>query len=362
MLSAAHVYRGDDMMAMKKTQYLMNKLMNFTELDAFTAQKKAGSTSAYFELLDEFSEAAPAILSLLTPPADEEELAAFLRRINVLQKRLLAIGSSPLLWLAEKAAESAKSGSVAKCGDEIFILSGRIKALCVQLDDAKADPAAGGAACAPAAEPAIPEGGNRPYAPVKPELFEKVAILIENFERDDALVMLRSLLSFKYNDEIDSCLATMCSSLVNFDYESAAAQSKKLLKIATELTSGVAAPVKTRVLAIDDVPDVLNTVKAVLKNEYAVYGVTNHMAALKFLTSNTADIILLDIEMPDMNGFALLNIIRKIKAYEITPVLFLTGNVSVENVKKAHSAGARDFIRKPIDAAVLLTKIKKHLL
>lgn len=60
-----------------------------------------------------------------------------------------------------------------------------------------------------------------------------------------------------------------------------------------------------KILAIDDVPDVLTTVKSVLSKRYTVYGVTNHKAALKFLTSNQADLILLDIEMPDMDGFAM---------------------------------------------------------
>ncbi len=108
------------------------------------------------------------------------------------------------------------------------------------------------------------------------------------------------------------------------------------------------------------VPDVLSTVKAVLRNTYAVYGLINHMAALKFLTSNSADLILLDIEMPDMNGFALLGIIRKIRAYESMPVIFLTGNASVENIKKAHSAGSNDFAPKPLEAKVLL-KPAMHL-
>ncbi len=348
----------------KKPQYLMHKLMGYKELEAFTAQKRAGSNAAYFEQLAEFTEAAPTIVASLAAPSDNDELESFLRRINTLQKRLLAVGSPTLLWLAEKAVASARSGNCAKCEDEIFILDTRVKALCAQLEEAKGEPAAGerSASDAPAAAPPqVAEGGSRPQAPIKPELFEKLDILIENFEVDDALAMLRSLMAFTYNRSIDAALAAIYGSLAKFDYEKSSILIKRLIEVTKQAVADTGKTDKKRILAIDDVPDVLNTVKSVLKDNYAVYGVTNHMAALKFLTSNTADLILLDIEMPDMDGFALLGIIRKIKAYETTPVLFLTGNVSVENIKKAHGAGGNDFMKKPIDAQVLLAKIGKYL-
>ena len=349
-------------MSEKAPQYRMNKLMNYKELDAFTAQKKAGSSSAYFTLLAEFTENAPGLLVGLEPPVDEVGHVAFVKKIYSLQKRLFAIGSSPLMWLAEKVIETARSGNTAKCEDDLLILSSRVRALCAQLDEAKGEPTAAekGAAFTPEMPPQV-ENASRPKASVTPEQFEKLNILVENFEMDDAMAMLRSLSSFTYGKEVDSLLAGMCMSLVKFDYGNAAAQSKRLLELARATTADAGKAANKKILAVDDVPDVLNTIKSVLKSDYAVYGVTNHMSALKFLTSNSADLILLDIEMPDMNGFALLGIIRKIKVYETTPVIFLTGNVSVENIRKAHSAGANDFIKKPVESKVLLEKIAKHL-
>ncbi len=347
----------------KKHYYLMNKLMNYTELDAFAARNKAGSNDAYFNILAEFTEVAPGILATLTAPEGEEEPSLFLRRVNSLQKLLLGIGSPSLLWLAEKIAAAASSENKVKCEDELCNLAARVRVLCAKLDDAKADPGSGkeasGASASPAPPP--PTAATRPKAPVRPELFEKLNILIENFEFDDAIALLRSLLGFRYNQVVDSLLIAVYKDLAKFDYEGSAAQAKRLIEATRETSAETGKAAKKKILAVDDMPDVLNTVKAVLKDDYAVYGVTNHMAALKFLTNNSADLILLDIEMPDMNGFALLGIIRKIKAYENTPVVFLTGNVSVENIKKAHSAGANDFMKKPIDAQVLLPKIAKHL-
>ncbi len=346
----------------KKPRYIMHRLMNYPELDAFSAHKKAGSDSIYFDLLTEFMATAPNIVAELKAPRNNQELLIFLGRINALQKLLLAVGSPTLMWLAEKAIEAAKSGNDVKCEDEIFTLSSRLQGLCVKLDEAKVDATSGGKIHPPSftqAAASPPKKAVRPQAPIKAELFEKLNTLVENFERDDALKMLRSLLGFTFSRAIDPILFSIFKDLTHFDYDDALAHCQRLLEIARDGEGGTAAVVKKKILAIDDVPDVLNTVKAVLKDSYAVYGVTNHMAALKFLTSNVVDLILLDIEMPDMNGFALLGIIRKIKAYENTPVVFLTGNVSVENVHKAHDAGGNDFVRKPIEASVLLAKIGK---
>ncbi len=348
----------------------MSKLMNCAELEAFTAQKKAGSNREYFARLEAFAEEAPGILSLLAAPTGDEEQEIFQKGIFALQKHLIGVGSPALLWLAEKAAESGRCGNRAKCEDEIYILATRVRGLCALLEEAKTDafsekaaPDARIAAAAPPV-PAAPakqsKALNRPQAPVKPELFEKLNILVENFEFDDVIAMLRSLLAFTYSPAVDAELIAIYKDLTRFDYEGASAHSRRLLEITKE-TTGAGKEAKRRILAIDDVPDVLNTVKSVLAGDYAVYGVTNHMAALKFLTTNTADLILLDIEMPDMDGFSLLSIIRKIKVYENTPVIFLTGNVSVENIRKAHSIGGNDFVRKPVDSAVLLGKIARHL-
>ncbi len=413
-------------MEKSRAQYRMHTLMNYTELEALSAQKKAGSNSAYFHVLDEFEHMAPRISANLKAPRDPQQLEVFLQDINLLQQQLLAVGSSTLFWLAEKAIEAANEERQARCDDTLFLLSKRISALCDLLDEAKMIPegtqqagpgkaytAKFGQAAAPQAahrqepdteqvvaessqrgkpdrqqaeikagqakareqaaqkkeagrpqaakEPLPAQGTKRPQAPVKPELFEKLGILIENFEKDEALSLLHSLLAFSYTDSIDVLLISIYKALSQFDYAGAAKWTKKLLQNTKEIDLKENQTRKKKILAVDDIPDALNTVMFALKKDYSIYGVTNHMAALKFLMNNTVDLILLDIEMPDMNGFVLLGIIRKIKVYEKIPVLFITGNVNMENIKKAYSAGGNDFIKKPIDTEVLLEKIKKNL-
>ena len=340
--------------------------MNFAEFDALVARKNAGSRSRYFELLDAFTKTVPTIISDLAALSNSLKWKEFSRLIDSLQKRLLEVGASELVWEAEKVHELAREGEAKKRDGAMVVLAEKLEGLCLKIREAKTEQLEWnreGHAGTPIPDlgDVISEKGDRIRVGIKPEAFEKLYILIENFELDKALEMLNSLLEFTYTPIIDETLAATYRYLSSFDYESTFREVDKMVEIAQFEQSAALRSAKKRILAIDDMPDVLNTVKAVLNEQYSVYGVTNHRAALKFLTNNKADLILLDIEMPDMNGFALLGIIRKMSAYENTPVLFLSGNVSMDNVKRSYLIGADDFIRKPIDSQILLGKIKEYL-
>ncbi len=124
---------------------------------------------------------------------------------------------------------------------------------------------------------------------------------------------------------------------------------------------GAGASVRRKILAVDDMPDVLLTIKSFLKIKYEVFTATNHMTALQVLAHKDPDLILLDIEMPDKDGFDILRLIRKIRGYENTPVIFLTSNVTPDNIRRSRAIGGNDFVRKPIDSQILLSRINKYL-
>jgi len=73
------------------------------------------------------------------------------------------------------------------------------------------------------------------------------------------------------------------------------------------------------------------------------------------------DLILLDIEMPDMNGFEALENLKADDSWQDIPVMFLTGRVDVEVEARGFELGAVDFIAKPFSAPVLVNRIKTHL-
>ena len=345
-----------------KSRYNMHKLMRLHEIDAFSAQKNAGMNSDYFILLDDFLQLAPSVSAELTAPSTSEEVNDFLRKIHELQKHLLVIGASALLWDAEKVSEAAKAGDSALCGERNSNFIFKVNHLCTKIEEARINDA-GDSAMSDTTADTNPVAGDTdlPKTEASRQEFEKLYSLIENFESDVATAMIRELRRFAYGNAIDALLGDIDNDLTHFEHDAAADHAGKLIALVREARPEGEKRVKKKILAVDDVPDILNMVKSVLKDEYAVYGVTNHTSALKFLANNSADLILLDIEMPDMSGFELLGIIRKIKAYETTPVLFLTGSVTVENIVKSRQAGGNDFLKKPIDAQVLLNKIAQHL-
>ncbi|WP_461246080.1 response regulator [Treponema sp. R6D11] len=114
-----------------------------------------------------------------------------------------------------------------------------------------------------------------------------------------------------------------------------------------------------KILAVDDTAFFLTMLKTALQNtKYKVTCVASGRDALKYLEKNTTNLFLLDIEMPGMDGYELAAKIRE-NGHK-APIIFLTGNSRRENVAKAMRAGAADFIIKPINKELLLTKLAKY--
>lgn len=116
-----------------------------------------------------------------------------------------------------------------------------------------------------------------------------------------------------------------------------------------------------KILVVDDDTANLTVISGVLSVLYKVYPVVSGEIALKFFEKQRPDIILLDIEMPDMSGIELFQIIKSMPALMDVPVIFLTGNVDMESEAAAFRLGVSDYIRKPISDVIMLARIKMHL-
>ena len=117
---------------------------------------------------------------------------------------------------------------------------------------------------------------------------------------------------------------------------------------------------KKNILAVDDKAFFLDTLKRALQGtEYKLTCLTSGSAAMKFLENHTPNLFILDIEMPEMDGYELAHKIRECD--KNAPILFLTGNATKEYVKKAIMAGAADFIVKPITQKQVLERIGKFI-
>ena len=136
---------------------------------------------------------------------------------------------------------------------------------------------------------------------------------------------------------------------------------KKPLKEAIVLLEKQEATRKLRILAIDDAPVMIKTISSVLNAEYKVYGMTDPTMVEKFLEQITPDLFLLDYQMPKINGFELIPVIRKFEEHKDTPIIFLTSLGTVDYVSSALALGARDFIVKPFQSDNLLEKVARHI-
>jgi len=115
------------------------------------------------------------------------------------------------------------------------------------------------------------------------------------------------------------------------------------------------------ILIVDDERFYINILVELLKDKYKLYIAKSGEQALKRLSDNPPDLILLDIMMPDMDGYQTCKKIKQNLEWNDIPIIFLTGKTDQESEEKAFEYGAVDFINKPIASATVLARIKTHL-
>ncbi|MDQ6992246.1 MAG: two-component system response regulator [Mariprofundus sp.] len=119
---------------------------------------------------------------------------------------------------------------------------------------------------------------------------------------------------------------------------------------------------KDTILIVDDEPLNLKVLNTMLSEHYLVSVATNGIKALEICFSQTPpDLLLLDIMMPDMNGY---EVCRKLKSNQKTrhiPIIFVTAKGMVEDESAGFDAGAADYLTKPVNARIVNARVKTHL-
>jgi two-component system alkaline phosphatase synthesis response regulator PhoP len=116
-----------------------------------------------------------------------------------------------------------------------------------------------------------------------------------------------------------------------------------------------------KILLVDDEADILEFLKYNLEQEkFEVLVSTNGKDALKKISQNP-DLIVLDIMMPEMDGFEVYEQIKKNKEYQDIPIIFLTAKSGETDEIKGLDLGASDYIQKPISPKKLIARIKSNL-
>lgn len=116
----------------------------------------------------------------------------------------------------------------------------------------------------------------------------------------------------------------------------------------------------THILLVDDEPRFAQSLQQILlAHDYPSTIASNGEEALKLLDNKIFDLILLDVDLPDMSGVQVIDYVRK--SIENTPIIMLTGNATVETAVEAMKKGAYDYLKKPIIHDLLTTTIEKAL-
>lgn len=116
---------------------------------------------------------------------------------------------------------------------------------------------------------------------------------------------------------------------------------------------------RARILVIDDSTIIHKTIKNYLEKDYDISTAISGFAALRFLKTKEVDLILLDYEMPEMDGIEVLKAIRNNPSTVHIPVVFLTGINDASKIQKALALKPDGYLLKPINKDALIEKIKE---
>lgn len=118
---------------------------------------------------------------------------------------------------------------------------------------------------------------------------------------------------------------------------------------------------KKTILIVDDTPQNLTLLGELLMPLYRVRAANSGERALRAATTQAPDLILLDVMMPEMDGYEVLERLRADRVTRDIPVIFVTAMDSTENEEHGLALGAVDYITKPVNPAITLARVRTHL-
>lgn len=119
--------------------------------------------------------------------------------------------------------------------------------------------------------------------------------------------------------------------------------------------------VRPTVMVVDDADEMLMIMESILAKEYSLKLFDKPKDALEYATSTPPDLILLDVMMPEIDGFETCRRLKAIPKLRDIPVIFLTSKNEDEYEEMGFLVGASDFIHKPINAPLVIARVKTHL-
>jgi CheY-like chemotaxis protein len=133
-------------------------------------------------------------------------------------------------------------------------------------------------------------------------------------------------------------------------------QLEGLKKIKGEFSSE-----KPKVLVVDDEPHIVNLIKMVLQDDYDVTIANSGNEAIHMVEDQRPDLVTMDIMMPGMSGYEVVEEMRKFDSTKNIPVIFLSAKDTLADMQEGMEVGGDDYMTKPFDPEDLLKRIKASL-
>lgn len=128
------------------------------------------------------------------------------------------------------------------------------------------------------------------------------------------------------------------------------------------MPDSVTNPQEAMILVVDDTPVNLHLLKSLLSGKgYSVRSAPNGRYVMNFLRNNLPDLILLDIKMPEIDGYDICRLLKEDKRTADIPVIFISALNGTTDKLKAFSLGGADYISKPFHPEEVLSRIHTHL-
>jgi two-component system, chemotaxis family, response regulator PixG len=130
------------------------------------------------------------------------------------------------------------------------------------------------------------------------------------------------------------------------------------------LTPNAEAPSKVyKIVCIDDSPTVLREMDRFLDSDvFQIFPIVDSATALMKIMRIAPDIILMDVGMPNIDGYKLCSMLRRNSMFKKVPIIMVTGNTGLIDRAKAKMSGCTDYMTKPFTQASLIEMVFKHIL
>ncbi|MBF0417219.1 MAG: diguanylate cyclase [Magnetococcales bacterium] len=118
---------------------------------------------------------------------------------------------------------------------------------------------------------------------------------------------------------------------------------------------------KEKILIVDDIPVNLSVLSEILSEDFDIYQASQGFEALDMAAALQPDLILLDVMLPEMDGFEVCRHLKQQPATRAIPIIFVTAKTESEDVSRGMALGAVDYFAKPYQPAIIRARIRSHI-